>query len=98
MPQTLLDAATANVNSDSSAAVTLFAANTSASQRMVFNDSTAILYLKFGSAASATSHTVQVAAGGFYELPVTAHGDVYRGLVTGRWSATNGAARTTEVY
>ena len=37
--------------------------------RTVFNDSTQVLYLKFGATASASSYTVQIAAGGYYEFP-----------------------------
>jgi hypothetical protein len=84
----------ANVASDSAAAASLFASNVAARGRYVFNDSTAVLYLKFGTVASSTSHTVQIAAGGYYEFPIP----LYTGAVTGRWSATNGNARTTELY
>lgn len=82
----------ANVAS-SAASVTLFAANGRASGRFVFNDSTAILYIKFGSAAaSTTSHTIAVAAGAYFTFP----SPVYGGPVTAIWAAANGFARTTE--
>lgn len=64
------------------------------SARYVFNDSTAPLYLKFGTAASTTSFTVKVSAGEFYEFPIY---PLYAGVVHGAWSAANGAARCTEV-
>src|SRR5437016_927856 len=58
----------ANVASSASS-VTLFAANTAARVRTVYNDSTAVLYIKFGPvAASASSYTVQVVASGYYEF------------------------------
>lgn len=81
----------ANVAS-SATSVTLFAANAAARGRAVFNDSTAVLYLKFGATASSSSHTVQVAAGVYFEFPQP----LYGGVVDGAWATANGNARTTE--
>lgn len=63
------------------------------SSRQVVNDSTAILYLKFGTTASTTSYTVQIPAGGYFEFPLP----TYPGVVHGIWSSATGSARTTEV-
>lgn len=63
-----------------------------ADHRSVFNDSSAVLYLKWGTGASSTSYTVQVAAGGFYEFPQP----LYTGVVHGAWASATGAARCTE--
>lgn len=71
---------------------TLFAANGQARGRAVFNDSTQVLYLKFGATASATSYTVQLAAGAYYEFPQP----LYGGQVDGLWASANGNARTTQ--
>lgn len=76
----------------SASSVTLLAANGSVHGRAVYNDSTAVLYLKFGSTASTTSYTVQLASGAYYEFPQP----VYAGQVDGIWASANGAARTTE--
>lgn len=77
----------------SASSVTIFAANGGARGRAVYNDSTAVLYLKFGSAAATTtSYTVQLAAGAYYEFPQP----LYGGACTGIWASANGAARTTE--
>jgi hypothetical protein len=81
----------ANVAS-SATSVNLFAANGAAQGRAVTNDSTAVLYLKFGTTASATSYTVQLAAGAYYEFPRPTYG----GAVDGIWASANGNARTTE--
>lgn len=88
-------ASTSSVTAATSSTV-LFAARTdgAAHSRLVFNDSTATLYLKFGTAASTTSHTVQIPAGGYFEFP----DPLYDGAVEGVWGAANGAARCTEVY
>lgn len=84
-------ATVANVASSASS-TTVFAANGGARGRAVYNDSTAVLYLKFGATASATSYTVQMAPGDYFEFPVP----VYGGVVDGIWAAANGAARTSE--
>lgn len=81
----------ANVASSASS-VTLFAASGGARARTIFNDSTAVLYVKFGATASTTSYTVQLAAGDYFEFPQP----LYGGVVDGIWAAANGAARTTE--
>lgn len=83
-------AATANVAS-SATSVTLFAATGNAKARAIFNDSTAVLYVKFGATASATSYTVQLAAGDYYEFPQPC----YSGVVDGIWASVNGNARVT---
>lgn len=81
----------ANVASSASN-VTLQASNTARRVWKVFNDSTAVLYVKFGATASATSYTVQIAAGGFYEMEPP----VYTGIIDGIWASANGNARVTE--
>lgn len=76
----------------SATSVTLFAANAGARGRTVTNDSTAVLYLKYGATASTTSYTVQLAAGAHYEFPAP----LYGGRVDGIWATANGNARITE--
>lgn len=83
-------ATTASVAS-SATNVTLFAAQATVNVRAVYNDSTAVLYLKYGATASATSYTVQIPAGGYYEFPQPTYG----GQVDGIWASANGAARVT---
>ena len=80
---------TASVSSSASS-VNLFAANR-ANGRVIFNDSTAVLYVKFGATASTSDYTVQIAAGGYYEFPLP----TYNGNVDGIWASANGAARVT---
>lgn len=80
----------ANVGS-SATNVTLFAAAGDTNARAIYNDSTAVLYVKFGATASATSFTVQLAAGAYYEFPQP----VYAGQVDGIWASANGSARVT---
>lgn len=87
------NATLANVASSASS-VTLREANLGRLGFSVFNDSTQVLYIKYGSSASSTSYTVQVAAGGYFEAPAPC----YRGIITGVWASANGNARVTESY
>ena len=80
--------------SASASSTSILAANTSRRSFSVYNDSSAILYLKLGATASATSHTVQLAAGAFYECPISWG---YQGAVDGIWASATGSARVTEV-
>jgi hypothetical protein len=91
-------AAPANVTNvaASASSVQLFADDPQYSgfeQRIVVNDSTATLYVKFGTGASATSHTYPLAPGAVLEF----NRPVYPGVVEGIWTAATGAARVTEV-
>lgn len=86
---------TANVTSvdASTSSVLLLALNTNAKARKITNDSDKPLRIKFGTAASATSFTVMVGIGGYYEFP----NPLYVGIVHGIWeSGVVGAARITE--
>ncbi len=83
-----------NVNANGASSVTVLASNANRKGAMIFNDSSASLYLKFGATASTTSFTVLIPGNGYYEVPGPS---VYTGIMDGIWSATSGAARVTEV-
>lgn len=73
----------------------LLAANANRRAAYFFNDSTAILYLLFGTGtASTTNYSVQIPGQGFFEVPST---PIYTGGFHGIWSAANGAVRMTEL-
>jgi hypothetical protein len=74
--------------------VTLLASNAARLGATIYNDSTQVLYVKFGTTASATSYVVQIAANGYYEVPGPA---VYTGRIDGIWASANGNARVTEL-
>ena len=84
--------ATAASVASSASSVALFAANSGARARTITNDSSQVLYVKFGTTASTSSYTAQVAAGGYYEFPQP----LYAGAVDAIWASANGNARTTE--
>ncbi len=93
-PPVATTATLANV-SGSASSVTLQASNASRLGLTIYNDSSATLYVKFGSSASATSFTVQLQAGEYWELQTS--GCRYTGIVTGIWGSATGAARITEL-
>ena len=72
--------------------VTLLAANVSRRNAIIVNDSTSVLYVKFGATASATSYTYRLPSYYTLELPVP----IYQGIIDGIWVSANGSARVTE--
>jgi hypothetical protein len=76
------------------ASTTLQAANTARFGLQIVNDSTAVLYVKFGAAAASTSYTVQLQAGESWVMPPAYR---YTGIVTGIWDSATGNARVTEM-
>lgn len=82
----------ANVSS-SATNVTLLASNSSRKGFSIMNDSTEILYVKFGATASATSFHVKMQPGTYYESNA---GYNYTGIIDGIWASANGAARMGE--
>lgn len=83
-----------NVN-DTNVSTTILAANTARLGAIVVNDSTADLYLKFGTTASATSFSVHLYPGQTWEMDTSL---IYTGKIDGIWSSdASGAARITEL-
>lgn len=80
-----------SVNAETSS-TELLDENTNRLGATVYNDSSADLYLKLGSAASTTSFTVKMVAQSYYEVPFG-----YTGAIYGIWSAATGAARIMEL-
>lgn len=80
----------ANVSASTSN-VTLLASSSTRLGAAFYNDSTSVLYLKFGANASATSFTVILTANAYYELPQPC----YSGIIDGIWVAAAGACRVT---
>jgi len=97
LPTKTLGPATGAVTSvaASASAVTILASNTARRGALVFNDSTATLYLYLSASGTVTTSlfTVKLAAGEAFAL-----GDgEYTGIITGIWSSATGAARVTEM-
>ena len=74
---------------------TVLAANTARKGAFVFNDSTNLVYLGLFATTSATVHTVQIVAGGYYELPSA--GFIYTGIITAISGTASGSLRVTEL-
>lgn len=83
-------AATTSVSSSASNQ-TLLASNAARVSGSIYNDSTAILYIKFGATASTSSFKVALAANTYYEIP-----GGYYGQIDGIWASATGAARISE--
>lgn len=78
---------------DTASSTTILASNANRLGATVYNDSTAVLYLKLGATASTTSFTVAMAAASYYEVPFG-----YTGVIDGIWASdASGAARITEL-
>lgn len=78
---------------DSSATVvTLAAANRSRRNCNIYNESSAILYVKLGAAATTDDFTFKLAAN--TNLPYVLQG--YTGIITGIWASANGSARVSQ--
>lgn len=76
----------------SATSATLLSANTARLGAAIYNDSSAILYVKFGTTASTSSYEVQLAASDYFEVPFG-----YVGRIDGIWSSATGNARITEL-
>mgnify|MGYP001577189960 CR=1 FL=1 len=79
---------------DNAASVTLLAANANRLGAVIFNDSSAALFLKLGATASSTSYTVRLTQYTGYEVPFA-----YTGVIDGIWASdpNDGAARIVEL-
>lgn len=86
--------ATASIN-DSDTVQTLIASRNARKGFYIWNNSTEILYVKFGAAATVDDWTIRLDPDTFYEAPMLA----YTGIVTGIWANDAlGNAKVTEVY
>lgn len=72
----------------------LLAANTLRAGATIYNDSSSTLKLLLGTPATATSFTLPIAPGGYYEVPFG-----YQGQIDGIWigGGVTGDARITEL-
>jgi hypothetical protein len=76
----------------SATSVLLAAANAARVGTTIFNNSTQILYVRLGAAASAAAFSVKIAAGAYQELDYGFKGPIY-----GLWAAANGDAQLEEL-
>lgn len=81
----------ANVSTSGTSA-TLIASNVLRIGATIYNDSSVVLYVKFGTTASATSFVVAMAAASYYEVP-----NGYTGRIDGILASSTGTARVCEL-
>lgn len=80
---------------DSASSVTVLAANANRKGAIIYNDSSAILYLKYGATASTSSFTYRVNP--FQTLEIKSDA-LYLGIIDGIWASdAGGNARVTEL-
>lgn len=79
--------------SASTSTTLLAAANPLRRGLVLWNDSTATAYVKFGDGASNTDFTWKIGSQSGYESPIP----IYQGNVTAVWEAANGAMQVTEL-
>ena len=79
---------------DTASSAQLLASNGGRVGATIMNDSSAVLYVKFGATASATDYTVRLVQYAYYEVPFG-----YFGRIDGIWASDpgDGAARITEL-
>jgi hypothetical protein len=84
--------------SDATTSTQLLAANTNRLGVVIHNDSTAALFVKYGTAASSTSYVYKLAAGATLSLPEPGQ-PLYTGVIHGIWDAdtASGAATVNEL-
>lgn len=76
----------------SASSVQLLASTVGRFGATIYNDSTVNCLVKLGTTASATSFTVKMAPGTYYEVPFG-----YTGRIDGIWDSATGNARITEI-
>lgn len=93
VPTPTSSTATLSNVSASTASTTLITANTLRLSAIIYNDSTSILYLKYGTSASTTSFTAKLLSEDYFEIDIP----VYTGIVTGAWASATGDAKITHL-
>mgnify|MGYP000636460424 CR=1 FL=1 len=83
---------TLNNVAGSTSSVTLLAQNSNRINASIFNDSSAILYVKLGTTASTSSFTIRLLPYSYWEIP-----ESYTGIIDGIWSNSTGYARVDEL-
>jgi len=84
--------AAATTASIATASATVLLANVNRLGATVYNESGATLYLHMGATASLTAYVLQVAIGGYYEVPFG-----YTGVLSGITAAATAVVRVVEV-
>lgn len=80
--------------SDTTTSTQLLASNTARVGAVVHNDSDAVLYVKYGTAASATSYVYKLLSQAHLILPEPGQ-PIYTGIIHGIWSADTAAGAAT---
>ena len=91
--QKICNEATITTVAGSTSSGTIIAANPKRLGLLIYNDSSAILYLRYGTGtAVSTDMSVPIGANTLFEEP-----SGYQGAITGVWASAAGTARITEL-
>lgn len=90
MPTAAATATLSNVAA-SATSVTVLASNAARLGATILNDSASVVFLKYGTTASATSFAVRLGPWETLEI------DQYTGRIDGIWTTATGSARVTEL-
>lgn len=93
LTSTAITASTLSDVASSATNVTLLAANASRIGAIITNDSTADLFIKFGTTATTSSFTAKLSTNDAFVIDSAL---LYKGAIDGIWSSANGFARITE--
>jgi hypothetical protein len=85
--------ATVTKTASSATVITLLPFNESRGGLVLYNDSTQVCYIKFGTAATTDDWTMKMEADSVWIMPQP----VYTGIITAIWAAANGSMRITEM-
>jgi hypothetical protein len=77
----------------SASSVNLVTTNPNRKRVNIANDSTQVLFIKFGTTASATSYTYRLTS----NTSISIASEEWSGNIDGIWSSANGNARITEI-
>lgn len=86
------DTATSTNVLSATSSTQLLAANPERNGAMIWNDSQARLFIKFGDAVAQNNFSLILEAGGYFETPFA-----YTGEISGIWTTANGVARIVEL-
>lgn len=93
IPNPSASSATITSVAGSGSSTTLKASNSARKGLIIFNDSSAALYIKFGATASTSSFSIKLFPYETYAMDTV----IYTGIIDGIWDSATGNARVTEL-
>jgi len=92
-PNKIITDVTGTLVAAATSTTTLLGAEPHRKMVSIYNDSTAIMFMKLGGGAATNEFTIRMAADSFYELPEYG---IYTGSITAVWTAATGSAQVAQ--